>query len=276
MPEEATEATEAIDEGIVYTAPSGVDVKKRRTKDGAIEHTLVDKELYHREDGPAIVYKNTWSEWRVNGALHRDEGLPAVTRPEGDREWWINGIRHRDDGPAQVVNAEPTEEEKKEGKAEGKVVLQRFFIDGRQHREDGPANIFWNEDKKELEEDYWLEGVQVPEAVVMTPDKLVAKEVMTEDNAEIRRIMIERMGPGKFLDDVGAKIIDVDNHHQNGMRSLMRAGAGDGEDEVAFLVCACPSTGRVYYMQVPPDSETCEAADTWLSGELPGAQVGRT
>jgi hypothetical protein len=54
---------------------------------------------YHRNDGPAIEWKNGHKEWFQNDQLHRTDG-PAIERANGDKLWYQNGQRHRTDGPA--------------------------------------------------------------------------------------------------------------------------------------------------------------------------------
>jgi len=56
-------------------------------------------DMYHREDGPAIMWHDGHNDWYIDGKLHR-EGAPAREWPDGHREWWVNGKRHREDGPA--------------------------------------------------------------------------------------------------------------------------------------------------------------------------------
>ena len=53
----------------------------------------------HREDGPAIVYKDGTEKWYQNGILHREEG-PAIIYRNGTKIWFKQGKRHRTDGPA--------------------------------------------------------------------------------------------------------------------------------------------------------------------------------
>ena len=53
----------------------------------------------HREDGPAVKYKDGHKEWYINDKLHREDG-PAIEWSSGVKEWYINGLRHRTDGPA--------------------------------------------------------------------------------------------------------------------------------------------------------------------------------
>lgn len=76
----------------------------------------------HREDGPALIYKNGHTEWYFHGKLHRDGG-PAVIYTQGTQCWYQNGKLHRDDGPA-ITNLN--------GKKE-------WYRNGQRHREDGPA-----------------------------------------------------------------------------------------------------------------------------------------
>jgi hypothetical protein len=40
---------------------------------------------------------NKW--WWLNGNIHREDG-PAVEWKNGNKQWWLNGKRHRIDGPA--------------------------------------------------------------------------------------------------------------------------------------------------------------------------------
>lgn len=58
----------------------------------------------HREDGPAIEWRNGNKHWCLNGCLHRTDG-PAIELVETEQrctinKWSINGYFHREDGPA--------------------------------------------------------------------------------------------------------------------------------------------------------------------------------
>lgn len=56
---------------------------------------------FHREDGPALVYRDGTEEWYENGYKHR-KGGPAYSDGYGRQEYWLNGERHRADGPAVI------------------------------------------------------------------------------------------------------------------------------------------------------------------------------
>jgi len=58
---------------------------------------------FHRENGPAIEYRNGTKEWWWHGYLHRVDG-PAVEDANGSKFWYRHGIRHREDGPAIIAD----------------------------------------------------------------------------------------------------------------------------------------------------------------------------
>lgn len=47
-------------------------------------------DILHREDGPAVIWKDGSKEWRINGKLHREDG-PAIEFADGSTLWWLNG-----------------------------------------------------------------------------------------------------------------------------------------------------------------------------------------
>lgn len=107
---------------------------------------------------------------------------------------------------------------------------------------------------------WYIGGVIVDEQIVMHPETQTIDQIDNEPNAEVRRIRIERFGWDKYLE---AKEADVIEHRYNPIEgcdeSLMKT------NDMTVLVCACPSTGRVYAMEVDPECATCEAAQDYLS-----------
>jgi len=95
----------------------------------------------HREDGPAVVFKNGDICYYYQGELHRDDG-PAIKRESyrlstgghvtKDRVklFYNHGMLHREDGPAVMY-------------ANGDKC---YYYKGKRHREDGPAIIRKNGD----------------------------------------------------------------------------------------------------------------------------------
>ncbi len=131
---------------------------------------------------------------------------------------------------------------------------------GRIHCEDGPAIAY----PDGLLSVYGWHGVRVPESVITKPDAITVNSIKGETNAEIRRVMRERYGEGRYLTDTGAKVLHADYEGARkgaAHRCLMR----DDEGRV-FLVGTDGSTGRVYYMEVPAEVTTCEQAHRTLCG----------
>ncbi len=60
-----------------------------------------DKNLLHREDGPAVIYNDGTKIWYINGLRHRENG-PAVIWKDSEKIWYINDKYHRLDGPAII------------------------------------------------------------------------------------------------------------------------------------------------------------------------------
>src|ERR1700691_2235897 len=57
--------------------------------------------LWHREDGPAIIYSDDTLEYYLNGKYHREDG-PAVIWDDGTKYYYLNDKLHREDGPAII------------------------------------------------------------------------------------------------------------------------------------------------------------------------------
>ena len=137
---------------------------------------------------------------------------------------------------------------------------ERILIDDRNlsHCEDGPSHR-WR-DGWSL---YHLHGVVVPRHVIERPETITLDEIKSEENAEVRRIMIERYGWPRYLAATGAKVLHV---RRNDVDLTDEALMQDG-DGGRHLICACPSTARVYAMRVPREIESCEQAQKWLAGD---------
>jgi hypothetical protein len=133
------------------------------------------------------------------------------------------------------------------------------FDGDRLHNPDGPAVRF---------RDGWsvwsIDGILVDEQIVLHPETQTIDQIRGEQNAEVKRIRIERLGWQRYLARVDATVVDSRrNEIEQTDEHLVRTA--DGE---VVLICACPSTGRVYALEVPPATATCAAAQIWLSGGL--------
>jgi len=125
----------------------------------------------------------------------------------------------------------------------------------RPHCEDGPSHR-WRDGFSLW---YW-HGLGIPGWIIEDPKSITVAKITAESNAEIRRVMIEKMGTGEYLFQIGATIIHADISH--GLpRALMRDSFGN-----QYLYGSDNSTGRIYAMPVAMDAMTCRQAHESICG----------
>jgi uncharacterized protein DUF6745 len=107
-------------------------------------------------------------------------------------------------------------------------------------------------------------GVEIDERVAFHPEDIRTDEVLAERNAEKRRVLLERIGWEKFLASVKHQVCDRDTD-AGGERRLLKFIFSDNE-QVLVLTVGCPSTGRRYFIRVPPWTERCHQAAAWIAG----------
>src|SRR5262249_3556374 len=96
------------------------------------------------------------------------------------------------------------------------------------------------------------------------PESLTSDDILQERNAEVRRVMLERVGFERFVELSKAETLDTDTD-KGGERRLLKVVMPSDED----LVCvsfSCPSRGRKYMLRVPPKWKTAHAAVAWIAG----------
>ena len=79
--------------------------------------------------------------------------------------------------------------------------------ENRLHNDAGPSVQF--RDGWKL---YYIHGVRVPELVVEHPDHITIDMIDAEENAEVRRVMVERYGQSRYLLDAGAIVLSRDDY----------------------------------------------------------------
>lgn len=139
-----------------------------------------------------------------------------------------------------------------------KPISLKFNDAGQLSCEDGPACEYADGWK------IWsINGVAVTEQIVMHPETITGKQIKQEENAEVKRIMIERYGFESYFADVDAKLIHRRTNHIEGTKELLYQA-----EDMKFLLCICPSTGKEFALEVKEDIKTCEEAQDYLSGGL--------
>jgi len=131
----------------------------------------------------------------------------------------------------------------------------------RLHAPEGPS-ISWPDGTRA----HHLHGIPFPRHVVEDPMRITAVEILEERNSEIRRVMLEKMGIGRFLNESNAHVLDQDTDGRGMPRRLMAQRLWGWAEISVYVEVTCPSTGHVYYLRVPPETRSCAQAVAWTFG----------
>jgi hypothetical protein len=131
---------------------------------------------------------------------------------------------------------------------------------GRLHCENAPSIAY--RDGWKL---YHVHGVLVPEYVIEHPIEITIPKIDAEQNAEVRRVMIDRYGKDRFLVDSGAEEL-----HRDTFGILYRKNLKDDEPMVVVKVknSSPEPDGSIkdYWLRVHPDCKTAQEAVAWTFG----------
>jgi len=107
---------------------------------------------------------------------------------------------------------------------------------------------------------YSVHGVRVPRWLIERPELLTIEKIKSVRNDEVKRVMINRYGAGKWLEDSGAKPIKTDDWgtlYDMGLYRVVKL-INSTEDEVGRR--------REYYRNVPSTCGSPRAAIAWSYG----------
>jgi hypothetical protein len=108
------------------------------------------------------------------------------------------------------------------------------------------------------------QGVRIEERILLRPESIAIDEILKENNAERRRVLVDRFGVSRFMRESNAIVLD-DDADPGGKRQLLRVEL-EGDEPLVTLSCFCPSTGRQYFLRVPPTVKSCRHAAAWIAG----------
>jgi hypothetical protein len=140
---------------------------------------------------------------------------------------------------------------------------------------------------------FYVRGVRVPEKVMKNPEQLTVDEILGEENAEVKRTMLEQQGYDVFLNRCGdrLKVVDVNKDPHIGTLyhiqdptlqeqvkdwrgNVMTDDNGDplfNPDRIVALLKVKDGTlPKHYVLRVDPSCKTAKAANAWTWGLTPG------
>jgi len=122
--------------------------------------------------------------------------------------------------------------------------------------EDGTSLYFWN-------------GIEVSEKLISSPDNVTKEDILSEQNVEVRRCYQEALGSEKFAGLLGLISIDEKKDRFGNTMTLYKTVEKDkliGE-HIHFAKVICPTTGRNYFLCVPPKISSVDEAVAWTFGK---------
>jgi hypothetical protein len=84
--------------------------------------------------------------------------------------------------------------------------------------------------------------------------------LLDEENAEIRRLLIQICGYDKICQELGA--IELDSWREY---TLLKIDAEVDVEPMVLLKMTCPSTAHIHVLRVPPETMSAESAITWVN-----------
>ncbi|MBD1930799.1 MULTISPECIES: leucine-rich repeat domain-containing protein [Cyanophyceae] len=126
---------------------------------------------------------------------------------------------------------------------------------------------------------YYYHGVKLPEKYgKLHPHQWQAQWLLEEDNAELRRVLIQGIGYARICQELQATELDSWQEY-----TLLKLDADidgfepddfDDDDDapqkepIHLLKMTCPSTSFIHAMRVPPDITSARAAIRWINWDI--------
>ncbi|MFB7662988.1 DUF6745 domain-containing protein [Kitasatospora sp. NPDC056138] len=205
----------------------------------AVRHALLDAVL-GQHDAPWLAAFETAGALAVPAVPAGLPGLGALAEVARNAGWWWPYER------VVLLTERPVELHRDEA--------------GRLDRADGPALAY--PDGFEL---HAWRGMPVPSDFLAGLAGLTPARIRDEENAELRRVLLEHYGYDRYLADSGAEPV-----HRDETGVLWRIPMPDDEPvvmvEVVNSTAEPDGTFRTYWLRVPPGTRTARAGVAWTFG----------
>ncbi|GAB1543846.1 hypothetical protein NUACC21_65220 [Scytonema sp. NUACC21] len=108
---------------------------------------------------------------------------------------------------------------------------------------------------------YAYHGVILPEKYgKVHPQQWRSSWLLKENNAELRRVLIQGIGYSRICQELRAKEIDVWQEYK-----LLKIAENFDVEPVHLLAMTCPSTSHLHALRVPPDIPNAREAICWVN-----------
>ncbi|CBN57009.1 MULTISPECIES: DUF6745 domain-containing protein [Kamptonema] len=108
---------------------------------------------------------------------------------------------------------------------------------------------------------YAYHGVRLPEQYgKVHPQQWRSEWLLSEDNAEVRRVLIQGIGYNRICQELAAVELDIWQEY-----TLLKIDNNVDVEAIYLLKMTCPSTGHIHVLRVPPDVESAREAIRWVN-----------
>lgn len=139
------------------------------------------------------------------------------------------------------------------------MVMERPTVatdeEGRFHAEGYPALRFADGYARYIHHGTILEG-----KYSVHPSQWQSRWLLEEENAEMRRVLIQGIGYSRLCQELDAKELDTWREY-----SLLEIEQKIDVEPIHLLKMTCPSTNAIYTVRVPPDLRSARAAAGWIN-----------
>ena len=106
-----------------------------------------------------------------------------------------------------------------------------------------------------------LDQISIPEKYHgISLAELPAKSLLTEKNAEMRRLLIQLIGYDRICSELGA--VELDNWREY---TLLKIEQKIDIEPIHLLKMTCPSTRYIHVLRVPPEATSARVAIKWVN-----------
>ncbi len=108
---------------------------------------------------------------------------------------------------------------------------------------------------------YAYHGVTLPEKYGhIHPNQWQTSWLLEEQNAELRRVLIQGIGYERIASELGATELDSFQEY-----SLLKIDNNVDVEPIYMLKMICPSTGYIHVLRLPPDLKSAREAIRWVN-----------
>ncbi|BAY75649.1 hypothetical protein NIES25_20960 [Nostoc linckia NIES-25] len=117
---------------------------------------------------------------------------------------------------------------------------------------------------------YSYHGVTLPEKYgKIQPQQWQPQWLLSEENAELRRVLIQGIGYARICQELQA--IELDTWAEY---TLLKIDADVDEEAIYLLKMTCPSTGFIHALRVPPNINSAREAIRWVNWGVDSEEFG--